>query len=76
MKTKTISIRIDEDAENAIETILENITKKYEKFGVNKSHVVCAAIKHFAKVDIEIQKDQIMNQKMSDGRRIESRRMW
>lgn len=69
MKTKTISIRIDDDAENAIETILANITEKYGTFGITKSHVVCAAIKDFAKVDIDIQKDHLLNEKFSDGRR-------
>lgn len=69
MKTKTISIRIDNDAENAIETILANITKKYGSFGNTKSKVVCAAIKYFAKVDIDIQKEHIVNEKVSDGRK-------
>lgn len=69
MKTKTISIRIDDAAETAIETIIANITRKYGTFGVTKSHVVCAAIKEFAKVDSDIQKERIVSEKMLDGRK-------
>lgn len=69
MKTKTISIRIDDDAENAIETILANIKKKYGRFGMTKSLIVCAAIKEFAKVDSDIQKKLIGDEKVLDGRR-------
>lgn len=74
MKTKTISIRIDAATEIAIENIMTNIETRYGNFGMTKSHVVCAAIKEFAKAGIDIQKDSIVNEKVSDGRRRTFRR--
>lgn len=69
MKTKTISIRIDEDTEQLIEDIMRLAGDRYNLYNVTKSQVVCASIREFASTPIMEQVVRIKDVRKMDGRK-------